>query len=155
MNTVDSAIKRPHFMNPAYLLLYGVCVASAPVVAQFIIMAAQSSDHFFWGIGSGILMWGSVSAGFVLSLVCLGLWMTKRSPLRSGGAYSRAAIVGVIVGLLGAYPIGFLAFSTTLASSLGVGRPLGVLLTGVYLALMFGGYMLCWERREARRLMRA
>lgn len=99
-------------------------------------------------------MWGSVSAGFVLSLVCLGLWMTKRPPVRSGGAYSRAAIVGAIAGLLGAYPIGFLAFSTSLAGSLGVGRPLGVLLAGVYLALMFGGYMLCWERREARRLKR-
>lgn len=137
-------------MNPAYLLLYGVCVTSAPVAAQIIIMAARSPERFFWGIGSGILVWGCVSAGFMLSLVRLGFWMTKRSPVRSGGAYSRAAIVGAIVGLLGAYPIGFLAFSTSLARSSGVGRPLGALLTGVYLALMFGGYMLRWQQREAR-----
>lgn len=151
MRAADRHSERPHFMNPAYMLLFGVFVTAAPVVVQFIIMAAQSSDRFYWGMGSGLLLWGCLASGFALSLICLGLWMTKRSPTRSGGAYSRASMVGAIVGLLGAYPIGFLTFSTALASNLGVGKQLGVLLAGIYLALMFGGYMLCWERCEARR----
>lgn len=151
MNTEDSYSKRPRFMNPAYMLLYGILVTAAPVVVQFIIMASQASGRFFWGIGSGILIWGCVALGFALGLMCLGIWRFQRSPSRSGGAYSRALVAGTIVGLLGAYPVGVLTLSTTLASDLGVGKPLGIPLTGLYLALLFGGYMLCWERCEARR----
>ncbi|GAA1325059.1 hypothetical protein GCM10020360_16520 [Nonlabens tegetincola] len=138
-------------MNPAFILLYGVFITAAPVVGQFAIMAAQSNGRFFWGMGSGMLIWGCILLGFVLSLVCLGFWMAGRSAANSGGAYARASIVGAVVGVLGAYPVGFLTFSTTLVNNLGLGRPVGVLLTGIYLALMFGGYMLLWERHEARR----
>ena len=151
MTTVERESPRPHFMNPAYLLLYGVLATVAPMVVQFVVMVANAPDPMFWGIGAGILIWGSVLMGVLLSGVCLCLWMIKRSPTRAGGAYARAVSAAVIVGVLGAYPIGWLNAATTLSSDLGIQRSLGVLLAGIYLALVFGGYMLCWERREARR----
>lgn len=151
MDTVESDTERCHLMNPAYLLLFGLLITPAPLALQYAIIAATLPDGSFGGMGPAMVFWGSVFVGTMLTTLCLALWMCNRSPSRIGGAYARAAIVGLAIGAIGAYPLGCLNASTTLAHDLGVGTSLSVALTGSYLAIMFGGYMLLWERLEARR----
>ena len=36
-------------------------------------------------------------------------------------------------------------------TALNIDRPEAILISGLYIAIMFAGYMLCWERRAGRQ----
>ena len=59
----------------------------------------------------------------------------------------RALIVGAGSGVFGAVPLGFLLTITKLE----VGLPMAILASGIYVFVVFTGYVLLWERRARRR----
>lgn len=59
----------------------------------------------------------------------------------------RALIVGAGSGIFGAVPLGFLVSNT----GLGLSLALSILVSAIYVFVMFAGYVLLWERRARRR----
>ena len=138
--------------NPGAILIYGTVVTTVPMVAQILMMVLSSAHGEFSGLDWAfyLLCIPSIFWGLVLGVIALCSWRIRASRRGSRGAYLRAAAVGVLVGALGAFPVGRLQAATTLATHSGIDESVSVLVSGAYLALMFAGYMLCWEWSAAR-----
>lgn len=127
------------------LCLYGAAVTGLSAALQTIIVGITDSHGLAATVAWGMLVFILPCAGMGAVLGAIGIlpWLLARKlPMGAGGALTRAAVVGVITGAVGAYPIGgFIA-----KNPFGVDLPLGIPVTGIYLAVMFGGFVLWWER---------
>lgn len=129
------------------LLVFGGLAAALPALVQIVYLGSTNSygvlSAVFWGFFLVIgpcLLWGSI-----LSLLGLGAWWLLRRFVPNWALVVRSGVVGVVVGLGGAFPIGTLLSSTELRLD-----PQWVVpTTGIYLALMLAGFVFCRERREA------
>lgn len=129
------------------LCLYGAAVTGLSAALQTIIVGIADSHGLAASVAWGMFVFILPCAVMGAALGAIGIlpWLLARKlPMGVGGAWTRAAVVGVITGAVGAYPIGgFIA-----KNPFRVDLPWGVPLTGIYLAVMFGGFVLWWERRN-------
>ncbi|GAA1785301.1 hypothetical protein [Leucobacter iarius] len=141
------------YKDPGFVLLSGPFAVTVPVVVQLGVMAFTIPGFQPYSLKAGFafLCIPSLVLGLGLSVLCLCLWRIRASPPGTASAYLRACAIGVVVGVLGAYPVGQLGASTTLARGMNFDESWSILISGVYLALVFTGHMLWWERREASK----
>ena len=130
------------------LVCFGPLVCSAPFVLYAVISALLEPDRFglamYWGFG--LLVLPSVAVGFFTGLIGYGCSAGARRSLHWDLPIPHALIVGAGSGAFGAVPVGFLVSVT----KLGLDLPMAILASGIYVFVVFTGYVLLWERRARR-----
>ena len=132
-----------------WMLAYGALIASLPAVLRLIISDSTASAQY----GSG---WKTFLFFVIIPCAAIGLFLAiagnvisrlARTRLGAGGAGVHAVVVGSSLGILGAYPLGIFVSSPQLP----IDPIVATCLSGIYLAVAFGGYSWWRERVEAQR----
>lgn len=134
-----------------WTLAYGALVASVPGVLRLIIHELTRPEHY----GSGVRMYFTfvivpcATIGVLLAMfVNIALRFAGKTNLREK-KFMVATLSGLSVGLLGAYPLGFFVSSPQIP----IGLTVAAFWSGVYLAIMFGGFTWWRVHVEAQRTL--
>lgn len=147
MNKKNSLATRPLGGALLWICLYGAIAAVLPAVVQILILGSTKRYGLLSAFGWGFIfvLGPCLMIGALLGVVGWCVWWLIRRYLPGQSVFARAGAVGAIAGACGALPVGSLLASTELQLVPSWVVPL----TGAYLGLMFGGFVVRWERREA------
>ena len=132
----------------AWMLAYGAAIVGIPAILRLVIRdstsPAQYGSGFYWFFLLAIIP--CLAIGFLLGVVGSTGWRLMRRNSVPRARWARAVAVGLIAGLLGAYPLGFFVSSPQIPIDLWV----ATLASGGYLGVTFGLFVFFGERRALR-----